>query len=140
MRIISLFFLSNSTSGSLRTCVNMLGQYCTSGLEMRTARALTDYFNYICTTQGQNGDVNFITVYLLYYSIMLLWYRDELADEKVTNIISWRVFSYFKQLTALHTLCFVSYKIWGYFKIHSKYPLTFHKDNNNNHLEASISK
>ena len=81
-----IFFPLNSTNGTLRTCVNMLGQYCTTEVEKKTARALTDFFNYICTTQGQNGDVHLIIVYSLYYSIMLLWYRVELADEIVINI------------------------------------------------------
>ena len=89
MSNILIFFPSNSTSGTLRTCVNMLGRYCTTGVEKKAARALTDFINYICTTQGQNGDVNLIIVYLFFYSIMLIGYREECADEIVIKIFSW---------------------------------------------------
>ena len=102
-----IFFLSNSTSGSLKTCVNMLEQYCTSGVERKPARALTDYINYICSTEGQKGDVHFITVYLLYHSIMLLWYRDELADEIVNNIISWCVIFQTVKHIGHNVFCFI---------------------------------
>ena len=60
-----VFFLSNSTNGTLRTCVNMLGKYCTTGVEKKATRALTDLINYICTTEGQNGDVNYKCIFIL---------------------------------------------------------------------------
>ena len=49
----------------------MLGQYCTTGEEKKAAKVLTDFINYICTNESQNGDVNIINVYLFLYSIML---------------------------------------------------------------------
>ena len=64
-----IVLLSNSTGGTFKTCINMLGQYCTSKEERKAAEALTRYINYLCTDEGQTGE-NFIFTFC--YSIMLL--------------------------------------------------------------------
>ena len=85
-----IYFLSNRTGGSYTICYRMLKKYCKNEAIARkktVMKALTDYIQYLCSIQGKEGDL--IIMCLLYYSIMLLWYRDKLADELATNIISW---------------------------------------------------